>query len=154
MKKKLLSMILAGALAVAALTGCEDGQSANASGNGSNMYRVLYSSEVSSLNYLTTATTNEYIQGIEKSGAQAANFAGKISSEKFTNAEKSDTLNPYGNPWSALTAGADADLTLYSLMLIGTIAYRLWSKWEQAAKEQNASRGTEPLRPQANLGRK
>ena len=60
MKKKLLSMILAGTLAVAALTGCEDGQSANASGNGSNMYRVLYSSEVSSLNYLTTATTNEY----------------------------------------------------------------------------------------------
>ncbi len=59
MKKKLLSMVLCGAMAAAMLTGCGDGQSASASGSGS-MYRVLYSSEVSSLNYLTTATTNEY----------------------------------------------------------------------------------------------
>lgn len=60
MKKKLLSTALSVAMAAVMLTGCGDGQSASASGNGSSMYRVLYSSEVSTLNYLTTATTNEY----------------------------------------------------------------------------------------------
>jgi len=60
MKKKLLSMALSAAMVVTMLTGCGDGQSANASGSGSSMYRVLYSGEVSTLNYLTTATTNEY----------------------------------------------------------------------------------------------
>lgn len=59
MKKRLLSMILAAVMTVSLLTGCGDDQAANASGNGG-VYRVLYSSEASTLNYLTTATTNEY----------------------------------------------------------------------------------------------
>ena len=59
MKKRLLSMILTAVMAVSMLAGCGDGQAANASGNGG-VYRILYSSEVSTLNYLTTATTNEY----------------------------------------------------------------------------------------------
>lgn len=59
MKKRLLSMILTAVMAVSLLAGCGDGQAANASGNGG-VYRILYSSEVSTLNYLTTATTNEY----------------------------------------------------------------------------------------------
>ena len=59
MKKRLLSMILAAVMIACVLTGCGDGQAANASGNGG-VYRILYSSEVSTLNYLTTATTNEY----------------------------------------------------------------------------------------------
>ena len=59
MKKRFLSMILTAVMAVSLLAGCGDGQAANASGNGG-VYRILYSSEVSTLNYLTTATTNEY----------------------------------------------------------------------------------------------
>lgn len=79
MKKKLLSAILVAAMAVSMLTGCgssssttsSDGQTAASAAteagtgetDGKNVYRVLYSSEVSTLNYLTTATTNEYQVG-------------------------------------------------------------------------------------------
>lgn len=59
MKKRLLSMILAAVMTVSLLTGCGGNQAANASGN-DGVYRILYSSEASTLNYLTTATTNEY----------------------------------------------------------------------------------------------
>jgi len=75
MKKKLLSVFLTAALAVSMLAGCGEkapaeaqspavsgsaGSEASGSGQGESVYRVLYSSEVSTLNYLTTATTNEY----------------------------------------------------------------------------------------------
>lgn len=80
MKKKLLSVILTAAMAVSMLTGCGgdsgNGQSQAASGNGQSteasgsggesngeaggVYRILYSGEVSTLNYLITASTNEY----------------------------------------------------------------------------------------------
>lgn len=84
MKKKLLSVILTVACATSMLTGCGssagDSQSAPASASSESaatgdsaaaeagesadgIYRVLYSSEVSTLNYLTTATTNEYSIG-------------------------------------------------------------------------------------------
>lgn len=80
MKKKLLSVILSAACVVSMLTGCgssstdegttsaesAQGSEAEATGDGTSedgIYRVLYSSEVSTLNYLTTVTTNEYAIG-------------------------------------------------------------------------------------------
>ncbi len=63
MKKKVLSLILCAAMAVTMLAGCgsTDGQSASSSGGDAMEYRELYSSEVGTLNYLTTSTINEMI---------------------------------------------------------------------------------------------
>lgn len=85
MKKRWIAMLLCMTMALSALTGCSggtdatqaagtqaagesggstDGAGANDAGTdgseGSSAYRVLYSSEVTTLNYLITATTNDF----------------------------------------------------------------------------------------------
>ena len=65
--KKLLALGLAGAMSLS-LAACGGGSSSGTSANGSDsadkvVYRELYSGEVTTLNYLTTSSTNEFAIG-------------------------------------------------------------------------------------------
>ncbi len=63
MKKNVLSLILSVAMAASLLTGCGSASSGGGSASSGEAmeYRELYSSEVATLNYLTTSTINEMI---------------------------------------------------------------------------------------------
>ncbi|MCR5032880.1 MAG: peptide ABC transporter substrate-binding protein [Lachnospiraceae bacterium] len=63
MKKNVLSLILCVAMAAGMLSGCGSTQSGSGSASSGEAmeYRELYSSEVATLNYLTTSTINEMI---------------------------------------------------------------------------------------------
>ncbi|MDD4850945.1 MAG: peptide ABC transporter substrate-binding protein [Gemmiger sp.] len=68
-RKQLLAGVLAGAMGLS-LAGCGNAGSTAASGGGAtaatgeeSVYNILYSSEVTTLNYLTTSNTNEYAVG-------------------------------------------------------------------------------------------
>lgn len=80
MKRRMLCLVLCLLMAVSVLAGCGSkdsgsttaaagettaaaGESSEAGESGSNVYRVLYSGEVTTLNYLTTASTNEIAIG-------------------------------------------------------------------------------------------
>ena len=59
--KKLISLALSGAMCVS-LAAC-GGNGTSTTAEGAAVYRELYSSEVTTLNYLTTSLTNEYAIG-------------------------------------------------------------------------------------------
>lgn len=136
MKKKLLSVILTAVMAASVLAGCGsasgDTQSAAASGAdssasestasdtaaGGNVYRVLYSSEVSTLNYLTTATTNEYQIGanVVDTLVEYDNFGeiqpGLATDWSYDEATKTWTFTlREGQKWIDSTGAVVADVT-------------------------------------------
>lgn len=125
MKKRMLSLILCLAMAVSMLAGCGNGSentagdTTAASGESNvnvdstentvvedGVYRVLYSSEVTTLNYLTTASTNEFAIG--------ANVV--------------DTLLEYDNKGN-LEASLATDWTYDEAAMTWTFTIREGQKW-------------------------